>query len=107
MTSLLPRLVATAAVGLAAAGGVAGASAGDSPRHVVVVADAGSAATARAIAERRHAELRLPRSPTEQLSVTHLFAARGYTIVGVGLVRRIAVDPVAARFPRARFELRP
>jgi hypothetical protein len=49
------------------------------------------------------AQLRVPRSPTEQLAVTHLFAARRYAIVGVGLDRRIAVAPVERRYPSVRF----
>jgi hypothetical protein len=107
MTSSAARLLATTAVALAAAGGATGVSAGTGRHKVVVVADAALARTASAVAERRGAGLRLPRSPTEQLEVTHLFAARGYTIVGVGLVKRIAVDPVAARYPGVRFVLLP
>jgi basic membrane lipoprotein Med (substrate-binding protein (PBP1-ABC) superfamily) len=80
-------------------------------RRVVVVVDAAGrdpavldearAAVARAGSE---AQLRAPRTATEQLSVTHYFAAQHYTLViGVGLDRRHAVAPVAARFPRTRF----
>lgn len=101
------RLVATALVALAAAGGASGAPARDAGRHLVVVADPSHASEATARARRLGAELRLPRTPTEQLSVTRLFAARGYAIVGIGLVRRIAVDPVAARYPATRFVLLP
>ena len=100
---LVGRFVAVGAVVLAV-GGVAGA-ADDGARRTVVVADPAAVATARAVADRSHADLRLPRTPTEQLAVTHLFAARGYTIVGVGLVRRIAVDPVRAAYPHTRFVL--
>jgi hypothetical protein len=95
-----------AALALAAAGGVAGA-ADEGGRRTVVVADSVAATAAGAVAARSHAELRLPRTPTEQLAVTHLFAARGYTIVALGLVRRIAIDPVAARYPHTRFVLLP
>ena len=50
------------------------------------------------------AQLRVPRTSTEQLSVTHYFAARGYRlVVGVGLDRDVAVAPVAAKYPRTRF----
>ena len=50
------------------------------------------------------AQLRVPRTPTEQLSVTHYFAARGSRlVVGVGLDRDVAVAPVAAKFPHTRF----
>ena len=84
------------------------------PRFVVVVdASAGrdeaaiDAATRAVTAARRGAEgeLRITRTPTEQLSVTRYFAARGYDIVGVGLDPRIAVDPVAERYPSTRFSL--
>ena len=51
------------------------------------------------------AELRITRTPTEQLSVTRYFAARGYDVVGVGLDPEIAVDPVAERYPDTRFTL--
>jgi len=83
-----------------------------SERRVVVVVDAAAgrdpavldearAAVARAGSE---AQLRVPRTPTEQLSVTHYFAARHYTLViGVGLDDVHAVAPVAARYPRTRF----
>jgi hypothetical protein len=36
--------------------------------------------------------------------VTHYFAALGYDIAGVGLDRRVAVAPVAEKFPATRFE---
>jgi len=81
-------------------------------QRVVVVVDAAAgrdpavlqearAAVARAGSE---AQLRVPRTATEQLSVTHYFAAKHYTLViGVGLDQRHAVAPVAAKFPRTRF----
>jgi Flp pilus assembly protein TadG len=112
MTQTIGRFLVAGAAALAAGGGIAGAAVaggrtgGHGERRVVVVADSGAPATAHALAHRVHAELRLPRTPTEQLAVTHLFAARGYTIVSVGLVRRIAVDPVLASYPATRFVLR-
>jgi hypothetical protein len=78
----------------------------------VVVVDAAAGRDPAVLAEARsavaragdQAELRVPRTPTEQLSVTHYFAVRGYDlVVGVGLDRRVAVDPVAAKFPHTRF----
>ena len=58
---------------------------------------------AAAVTARAGADLRVTRTATEQLSVTHYFAAKGYdAIVGVGLDRAIAVDPVAARYPDTR-----
>ena len=109
----LPALVLAAL----AASGVVREAAGEPVRapRVVVVADvsagpdpalvaAAARASARAEREGAEAEFRVTRTPTEQLAVTHYFAARGYdAIVGVGLDRRIAVDPVAARYPATRF----
>ena len=87
------------------------------PTRVLVVVDAtgepdpelvGRATAAVRQAERAgaKAQLRVTRTPTEQLSVTHYFAARRYdAVVGVGLDRTIAVDPVASRFPETSFSL--
>ena len=76
---------------------VVDAAAGNDP----AVLDEARAAVARAGSE---AQLRVPRTSTEQLSVTHYFAAQGYRlVVGVGLDRGIAVAPVAAAYPRTRF----
>ena len=89
---------------------------GQSPRpsRFVVVVDQSSGRDAAAVdaatraveaARGAQAELRITRTPTEQLSVTSYFAARGYDVVGVGLDRGIAVDPVAERYPDTRFSL--
>jgi basic membrane lipoprotein Med (substrate-binding protein (PBP1-ABC) superfamily) len=79
-------------------------------REVVVVVDAAAGPAAIAEAEAAveaagaDAQLRVPRTPTEQLSVTHYFAVRGsHLVIGVGLDRDIAVAPVAAKYPRTRF----
>jgi basic membrane lipoprotein Med (substrate-binding protein (PBP1-ABC) superfamily) len=79
-------------------------------RRVVVVVDATAGPTVLAEAEAAvkaagpEAQLRVPRTPTEQLSVTHYFAAQGYRlVVGVGLDRSVAVAPVALEFPHTRF----
>jgi basic membrane lipoprotein Med (substrate-binding protein (PBP1-ABC) superfamily) len=81
-------------------------------RQVVVVVDAAAGrdpavlGEARAAVERAGdgAQLRVPRTPTEQLSVTHYFAAKRYdVVVGIGLDRRVAVTPVASRFPGTQF----
>jgi hypothetical protein len=79
-------------------------------RRVVVVVDAGAdpavIAEAQAAVEAAGAgaQLRVPRTPTEQLSVTHFFAAQGYgLVVGVALDRDIAVAPVAAEYTGTRF----
>jgi basic membrane lipoprotein Med (substrate-binding protein (PBP1-ABC) superfamily) len=92
-------------------GGLQAASAAPE-RRVVVVVDATAGADPAVLAEAEaavkaagpQAQLRVPRTPTEQLSVTHYFAARGYRLViGVGLDRDVAVAPVTAQFPRTRF----
>jgi basic membrane protein A len=81
-------------------------------RRVVVVVDAAAGRDPAVLAEARtavqraggEAQLRVPRTATEQLSVTHYFAARGYSVVvGVGLNHPVAISPVAARFPDTRF----
>jgi basic membrane lipoprotein Med (substrate-binding protein (PBP1-ABC) superfamily) len=81
-------------------------------RKVVVVVDASAGTDPAVVAEARAAvdraggegQLRVPRTTTEQLSVTHYFAVRGYDlIIGIGLDRRVAVGPVAEKFPRVRF----
>ena len=77
---------------------VADSSSGTSP------AEAAAAVRDRERATGAEGEFRIARTPTEQLAVTHLFAAKGYdTVVGIGLDERVAVDPVAERFPGTRF----
>jgi hypothetical protein len=101
---LLSVLLGTAA--LAGVATVAGAES-DSTR-TVVVADASVPRSAVLAAQRAAgpgADLRVPRTATEQLSVTHLFAERGYRIIGLGLSRAIAVDPVVRHYPGVRFTL--
>jgi hypothetical protein len=101
-------LIAVALLALAISGCVQAAAAAPG-REVVVVVDA--AAGPAALAEARAAveaagdgvQLRAPRTPTEQLSVTHLFAARGYDVISVGLDRDVAVDPVADKYPGTQF----
>src|SRR3954470_6868301 len=103
-------MIAVTLAALAAAGCATAAAAGpDKPKVVVVLGGeaARSAAQierAQAAAERAGAQLRVPQTSTEELGVTHLFAARGYdTIVAVGLDRHVSVDPVAERSPAVRF----
>ena len=110
----MTRLIPITAVFLSGVAGFVFPASGQSPapaRFVVVVdesagrdAAAVDAAT-RAVTGARGAEgeLRITRTPTEQLSVTRYFAARGYDIVGVALDRDIAVDPVAEHYPDTRF----
>jgi hypothetical protein len=110
----LPGLLALA---LLVAGLAFQPSSSPAPRErFVLVADAASgtsaAEAAAAVRARERAtgaegEFRIARTPTEQLSVTHLFAAKGYdTVIGVGLDDRVAVAPVAERFPNTRFVAR-
>ena len=90
-------------------GGLQAASAAPE-RRVVVVVDAAAGPAVQAEAEQAvkaagpEAQLRVPRTATEQLSVTHYFAAQEYRlVVGVGLDRDVAVAPVASKYPRTRF----
>ena len=109
---MTPRLLLIAGLlALIVFGGLQAASAAPE-RRVVVVVDATAGADPAALAEAEAAvnaaepgaQLRIPRTPTEQLSVTHYFAAKGYgLVVGVGLDRDVAVAPVAAEYPRTRF----
>jgi basic membrane lipoprotein Med (substrate-binding protein (PBP1-ABC) superfamily) len=104
-------LVIAGLLALIVFGGLQTASAAPE-RRVVVVVDASAGADPAVLAEAKaaveaagpDAQLRVPRTATEQLSVTHYFAARGYRlVVGVGLDRRVAVTPVAEKYPRTRF----
>jgi basic membrane protein A and related proteins len=112
---LIPVL---ALLALVAAGFVVEAdSSTRAPERVLVVVDTvgerdpvlvqrAEAAVERAERAGADAEMRVTRTPTEQLSVTHYFAAKGFdTIVGVALDRKIAVDPVADKYPETRFAL--
>jgi len=104
-------LLIAALLALTVFGGLQVASAAPE-RRVVVVVDASAASDPAVLAEARAAveaagptaQLRVPRTTTEQLSVTHYFAARGYRlVVGVGLDRDVAVAPVASKYPNTRF----
>jgi hypothetical protein len=112
----MTRIILISAVLVLGVAGLVLPAAGQSPapaRFVVVVdqsagRDAATVdAATRAVQTARgaHAELRITRTPTEQLSVTRYFAARGYDVVGVGLDPEIAVDPVAERYPDTSFTL--
>ena len=101
-------LLAFALLALAISGCVQAAAAAPERRVVVVVdASAGPAAAAEARAAVEAAgdgvQLREPRTATEQLAVTHLFAVRGFDVIGVGLDRDVAVTPVAEKYPGTRF----
>ena len=104
-------LLIAALLALAVFGGLQTAAAAPE-RRVVVVVDASAASDPAVLAEAEaaveaagpEAQLRVPRTSTEQLSVTHYFAVRGARlVVGVGLDRDVAVEPVADKFPQTRF----
>jgi hypothetical protein len=82
---------------------------GDQSKVAYVVA--GTAAEQPAVVERARetatrtgAQLRVPITTADQLGVTHVLAAGGYDkVITIGVDRRIAIDPVAARYPETRF----
>ncbi|HET9737588.1 MAG TPA: hypothetical protein VFP78_05655 [Solirubrobacteraceae bacterium] len=107
----LPTLLIAGVLALTVVSGLAPAQTAPDRRAVVVV-DAAAARDPAVLAEARaavaaagdDAQLRVPRTATEQLSVTHVFAARGFgLVVGVGLDHRVAVAPVASHYPDTRF----
>lgn len=106
----LRSLIIAGLLALTVSGCVQAASAAPE-RRVVVVVDASAARDPAVLAEARAAvrragdgaQLRVPRTPTEQLSVTHYFAAQGYDLIGVGLDRGVAVQPVVERYPSVEF----
>ncbi|MEA2310285.1 MAG: hypothetical protein QOE28_253 [Solirubrobacteraceae bacterium] len=72
----------------------------------LAVAAAGAALEAAERTGRVTGELRVTRSPTEQLSVTRYFAARRFdVIVAAGLDAPVAVAPVRRAYPGLRFVL--
>jgi hypothetical protein len=107
----MTHVVASTLASLAVLAGAAQAAGGDdSPaRRGVAVVIAGEAAQREdLISALKGVPVRVPRSAAEQLAVTHLLAARGErTVVGVGLDRRVAVAPVAKRYPGTRFVTAP
>jgi hypothetical protein len=93
--------------GSAAAAGLAQTAEGAKPKVAILVAgaaadDAGVIARAKAT----DADVRVAHSYADQLGVTHLLAARGYDrIITIGADKRIAIDPVAQRYPTTHFEI--
>jgi basic membrane lipoprotein Med (substrate-binding protein (PBP1-ABC) superfamily) len=96
--------------GSAVAAGLAETAESDRKPLVAIVV-AGQAADQPAVVERARtlaadqgAQLRVPRTTDDQLGVTHLLAAAGYDkVITVGVDRRVAITPVAARYPETRF----
>ena len=95
--------------GSAVAAGLAHTAENDRPKVAIVVAGQAAAQPdvverARKVADDTGAQLRVPRTTADQLGVTHLLAASGYDkVITVGVDRRVAIAPVAARFPETRF----
>jgi hypothetical protein len=100
----MTRLIATLLAALALGGATAQAG-GESRDKVAVVLAGQDARRADLVAALKGVTVRVPRSEAEQLAVTHLLAAQGVRrVIGVGLDRRVAVEPVARRYPGTRFE---
>lgn len=101
----MTRLLIASLVGLVA--GLSASPEGAAPRpaeRVAVVVDASGPgaeqrlAAARSDAAERGATLRVPRALHDQLSVTSLLAAEGYTtIVGYGLEEHASIAPLDGR----------
>jgi hypothetical protein len=101
MTKLLIASLAGLVAGLSAASEAPAPRAADRVAVVVDGSGAGAEArveAARADASERGATLRVPRTLRDQLSVTSLLAAEGYsTIVGYGLEEDAAIAPLDRR----------
>jgi outer membrane protein W len=106
-----PRIaLAAVAVALVAAATAQASAAGHDEKVLVVLGGRAAQSPAMiaraeaAVARIDGAQLRVPQTSTEELGVTHLFAARGYDkIVAIDLDRHVSVDPVAERYPGVRF----
>jgi hypothetical protein len=101
MTKFIVASIAGLVAGLSAAPEAPAPRAAD---RVAVVVDASGAgaesriAAARDDARQRHATFRAPRTLHDQLSVTSLLAAEGYTtIVGYGVEEHAAIAPLDGR----------
>jgi hypothetical protein len=107
----MTQVLASALTALAVLAGAAQATGGAEPpaRDGVAVVLAGKAAQRGDLAEAlKGVPVRVPRSAAEELAVTHLLAAQGErTVIGVGLDHRVAVAPVAQRYPGTRFVAAP
>ena len=104
------RQLALAVVAVFAISGAAALTAeGDQPKVAVVVAgqaaeQPATLARARDITADRGAQLRVTHTTADELGVTHMLAASRYDeVLTIGVDRRIAIDPVAARYPQTRF----
>jgi hypothetical protein len=101
--------VVTAVFAVSGAATLAGQGGQSQPKVAVVVAGQAAeqpdvVARARAIASDRGAQLRVTHTNADELGVTHLLAVASYDeVLTIGVDRRIAIDPVTARFPDTRF----
>jgi basic membrane lipoprotein Med (substrate-binding protein (PBP1-ABC) superfamily) len=110
MTSRIRQFAVVALAVFAVAAGLAHTAETDQRPKVAIVV-AGQAAEqpalvehARTVAATTGAQLRVPRTTADQLGVTHVLAASGYDeVIAVGVDRRVAIAPVAARYPETRF----
>jgi hypothetical protein len=100
----MTRSIAIAVAALALGGATAQAG-GEARPSVAVVLAGENARRGDLVAALKGVTVRVPRSAAEQLAVTHLLAVQGVRrVIGVGLDRRVAVEPVARRYPGTRFE---
>jgi hypothetical protein len=101
MTKFIVASLAGLVAGLSAAPEVPAPRAADGVAVVVDASGPGAEtriAAARDDARQRHATFRAPRTLHDQLSVTSLLAAQGYTtIVGYGLEESSSVAPLDGR----------
>jgi hypothetical protein len=111
MNHRVRQLISVVVAVFAISGAAALTAEGDQRQPKVAVVVAGQAAEqpgvvarARDIASDRGAQLRVTHTTAEELGVTHLLAAARYDeVLTLGVDRRIAIDPVTARFPDTRF----
>jgi hypothetical protein len=109
MNHRIRQLVLVVMAVFAISGTAALTAEGDQPKVAVVVAGQAAeqpsvVARARDIAADRGAQLRVTHTTADTLGATHLLAASRYDeVLTIGVDRRIAIDPVAARYPHVRF----
>ena len=91
------------------AAGLAQTAENDRPQVAIVVAGQQLSSPPSSSVPARSPPTRAPscasrRTTADQLGVTHVLAASGYDeVITVGVDRRIAIAPVAARYPETRF----
>ena len=109
MNHRIRQFLTIVVAGFAISGAAALTAEGDQPKVAVVVAGQAAeqpsvVARARQVAADRGAQFRVTHTTAAQLGVTHMLAASRYDeVLTIGVDRRIAIDPVAARFPDTRF----